>query len=235
MNEANLIELNLDSRNISLWNELKLHYKISVAPSDEKNYLLNSKDGGFTVFVDIHDVNPASFTHELLHLKLKSIGMLATRYFKDRISSNDILDYIFSKNLEDHVTNCLEHQKTYPMFLELGYNKLDFLDDMREAKLTPRELKVIRSSFKNEGIIDKDILDLFIGKFFATKSCLSGRSYHKELLALRKIEPYLYDLLKEFWLDWIDFSVDEPSEEYEKIIDIFIEDLNSWTNEKRII
>lgn len=230
-----LLELNLDNKNKPLWNEVSEKCKIHLKESFEPNYISNFKDDEITIYVDINQIEPHSFAHELLHVKLKNDGMKASTYLNAKICQSEILNYIFSKNLEDHIGNCLEHVKMFPLFINLGYHRTDFLSDFKKEKLTPNEVIHIRSKFAENNIIDKDVLDYYIGKFFAAKACLSGNNYYKPLTLLKRISPDLYDILKNFWTDWLDFSIEEKPEAYEEIIDIFVEELEDWANKKTII
>lgn len=230
-----LLELNLDDKNRSLWNEVSENCNIKLETSFEPNYISNFKDNEITIFIDIDKIESHSFTHELLHIKLKNDGMGAASYLNNKIRQSRNLNYIFSKNLEDHIGNCLEHVKMLPLFVNLGYRHSDFLSDLKKEKLKHKEVINIKSSFAQDNIIDKDTLDYYIGKFFAAKACMGGNNYHKPLTLMKNISPKLYDILKEFWADWLDFSIEEEPEAYEEIIDIFVEELEDWANTKTII
>lgn len=230
-----LLELNLDDKNRSLWNEIKENCNVKLEPSFEPNYITNFKDGEVTIFIDIDKIESHSFAHELLHVKLRNDGMIAASYLNDKIHQSENLNYIFSKGLEDHIGNCLEHVKMFPLFVNLGYRQIDFLSDFKKEKLTQNDINYIKSSLAQNNIIDKNTLDYYIGKFFAAKACLSENSYYKQLTLLKSISPNLYDILKEFWADWSDFSIEEEPKAYEEIIDIFVEELEDWAETKIII
>lgn len=230
-----LLELNLDDKNRTLWSEVNQNCCIKLEPSFEPNYISNFRDSEITIFIDINKIESHSFAHELLHVKLRNDGMRASSYLNKKIEKSRNLDYIFSKALEDHIGNCLEHVKMFPLFVNLGYRRIDFLSDFKKEKLTDKEVLSIKSRFVQNNIIDKDALDYYIAKFFAVKACLSGNNYYKSLVSLKKISPNLYDILKEFWEDWRDFSLEEEPKAYEEIIDIFIEELDNWAETKTII
>lgn len=230
-----LLEQNLDDRNRSLWIELSKQCDIKLEPSFEPNYISNFKDEQTTIFVDINKIESHSFTHELLHVKLKNNGMLASEYLSQKIQKSNTLNYIFSKNLEDHIGNCMEHVKMYPIFLNLGYKPIEFLSDFKTEKLSTQEVNKIKLNFSQYKIIDRDCLDFYIGKFFAAKACLSGNNYQRALNIMKDISPGLYNILREFWLDWLDFSLDEDAQAYEVIIDIFVDELDNWASSKTII
>lgn len=230
-----LLTPNLDEKNTLLWSELNESCKIKLETSFEPNYVSNFKDNFITIFIAADKISSHSFTHELLHIKLKNDGVKATLYLNEKIKQSKNLHYIFSKDLEDHVGNCMEHVKMFPLYIKLGYRDSSFLSDFRTHKLKPDEVRNIKSSFAKNNIIDKDVLDYYIGKFFAAKACLSGNNYIKPLTSLRKISPKLYDILKEFWADWMDYSIEEAPEAYEEIIDIFVEELDDWAENKTII
>jgi len=44
----------------------------------------------------------------------------------------------------------------------------------------------------------------------------------------------LYILLSEFWLDWKTFDLKDVEDDYDKILQYFIEDINGWISKKSI-
>ena len=61
-----------------------------------------------------------SFTHELLHIYLRSKGVFIGARLKRKLQSSKTLSIIYSEPLLEHLGNCLDHIKMLPIYLELG-------------------------------------------------------------------------------------------------------------------
>lgn len=175
-------------------------------------------------------------THELLHIELKRKKILISSELNGLIGKSTVLNYIFSKNLEDHIGNCLEHIKMIDPFTKMGYEPYQFISDFDKKKMTNAEIQNLKSAYKDRGIINRDAVDFFIGKFFAMKACLNPKfNYNKEYVFLSKLDFGLFKLLNEFWKDWLTFDISDPNDTYDEILEYFIQDLLSWTENKTII
>ena len=75
----------VDNRNTTLLNELKQNYKIEVKlVNDTDKYTCHSIDQKSTIYVPKTRICPESFTHELLHIFLRSKGSIYWRSTKKK-------------------------------------------------------------------------------------------------------------------------------------------------------
>tara|TARA_B100000809_G_scaffold152662_1_gene150019 strand:+ start:3095 stop:3799 length:705 start_codon:yes stop_codon:yes gene_type:complete len=225
----------VDDKNTDLWNELNELYEIELIASTEQNYM--SKVSGKTATISIYekDLSSASFSHELLHIYLKSKNVKIAEDFNNALKNSERINSLFSTGLKEHVTNCLEHNLMLPLFLKMGYEKRLFQSDFNEPKMNKKMLAILLERYKNDAVYDREALDFFIGTFLAMRSCKNKSfNYHKYYIAFQKLDKGLYDLLSEFWLDWKTYDFEDVDDDYDKILEFFIIDLNDWVSEKTI-
>jgi hypothetical protein len=247
MNHNILTESNIDNRNRKLWEDLISAFpNISIEENIEPNYAINIKENTIKIFVDKNCQSPASFTHELLHIELKLLNKIEIGRDLSRLISKDkILNYIFSKDLEDHITNVLEHVKFIDKFKFLGFSEVDFLSDFESIKISDVEIEYIKTYYKREEIFDKDCIDFYIGKFFGIKACTNKKfNYTRYLNELKSIDSTLYQTLDRFWNHWIEYDIQNSDKKfmifikkprYQKFLKSFIKELNIWAKSKTIL
>ena len=226
----------LDERNTELWNILNSSQQIILESSFEPNFITNFKEDKITIYVDENSLNPADFTHELLHIKLKSNGRNVSKDLNEKIGENDRLFYLFSTALKDHIGNCLEHIKMLPIFIGLGFKNSEFLSDYNSKKMSSGQMQEIKIRYRESGIYDREAVDSFIGLFFAMKADNNRMNKYDILYKnLAKLDKKLYKLLIDFWEDWISFDYNDEKDNYDDIIQYFIEDLNVWIENKTVV
>jgi len=231
----NQIEYLVDNRNIHLWQQMNKKFNITIRESWEPNYSVNiHKKKIFRrikVFISVlnSDLCPASFTHELLHLHLASKQILIGDDLDKLILRNNNLCSLFSRDLRNHVSNCLEHIKMLPLYLELGYENEKFISDFHTKKMNPLEMNSLANGFSNIFSFDRGVVDLYIGKFFAMKACnnttINYDIYYNEM---ENLDFELYKILDEFWSSWINYDIAKSKNNYNYILHKFTTDLDFW-------
>lgn len=225
----------IDDKNIDLWNELNGIYEIELIASPEPNYMSKVSGKTATIFIYEEDLSSTSFTHELLHIYLKSKNVKIVEDFYTALEKSEKINSLFSNGLKEHVTACLEHELMLSIFLKMGYKNRLFVRDFNEPKMNKKMLDILLKRFKNKGVYDREAVDFYIGTFFAMRSCNNKSfNYHKYYIAFQKLDKRLYVLLSEFWLDWKTYDFEDAEDEYGKILSYFFEDFNSWISEKNI-
>ncbi len=225
----------IDDKNIDLWNELSNIYEIELIASADEIYSSNVSGNTATISINENELSATSFTHQLIHLYLKSKNVKITEDFCTALEKSDSINSIFSDGLKDHVTYCLELELKLPIFLKMGYENRLLTSDFNEPKMNKKMLDVLFKRYKNKGTYDKEAVDFFIGTFFAMKSCNNPAfKYHKHFIAFQELDKELYTLLSEFWLDWKTYDIEDAEDSYDKILQYFIEDLTAWRSEKTI-
>jgi hypothetical protein len=225
----------IDDKNIDLWNELSEIYEIELIASPEQNYMSKVSGNTATIFIYENDLSATSFTHELLHIYLKSKDVKIAEDFDKAIENSERINTLFSSGLKEHVISCLEHQLMLPIFLKMGYKNQLFTSDFNEPKMNTKMLDILLERYKNNGVYDREAVEFYIGTFFAMRSCNNTSfNYHKYYMAFQKLDKRLYILLSEFWLDWKTFDFNDAEDDYDKILQYFIEDINGWISKKSI-
>lgn len=149
-----------------------------------------------------------------------------------------------SEDLIEHIGNCLEHIKMLPIFLEMGFNREDFISDYSENKLTEENLKSIKRLFKSKILFqrekyDSKAIDFFIGKYFAVKACPNlTYNYDKGLNELGRIDTDLYFVLNKFMKNWdmFDYNDTDPiTGGYRDILFDFVNGLTEWSKGKSVV
>ena len=225
----------IDNKNTDLWNEISEIYKIELIASPEQNYMSKVSGNSATIYIDENDLSSASFTHELLHIYLKSKNVKIVEDFNKVLETSEPINSLFSSGLKEHVTSCLEHELMRPLFLEMGYENRLFMSDFNEPKMNKKMLGVLLERYKNNGVYDREAVDFYIGTFLAMKSCNNKSfNYHKYFIAFQELDKGLYTLLWDFWLDWKTYDFKDVDDTYDKILEFFMVDLNGWISEKTI-
>ncbi len=119
----------IDKWNEDLWRTLNAHFHITLKPSPETSYITNYSPEGITIFIDNTNMDPAPFTHELLHLYLKYKEVSILNDFTERTQNDNELLYLFSQTEINQISNSLEHFKMLPMFLTRNFKREPFITD----------------------------------------------------------------------------------------------------------
>jgi len=231
----------IDNRNLELWNSLRSIHKIEICKESRPDYLACSNKDKTIIYVPLDNLDSAFFTHELLHIYLRTKQVFIGGGLMLSINDSQVLSKIFSNDLLDHVDNCLDHIKMLPEFLRLGYNKNKFISDYSINKLTKEEIVNIKKHF-TKGIFFKvysaKAIDTFVGKFFAANTCSNDSfDYSKPLVELRQIDTDLFQILDAFLTNWKNFDytdIDRIPGSYHILLFDFIENLEKWTRGKII-
>jgi len=232
----------LDNRNLSLWDTLTSVQDIEIQKEKRVDYLVFSKNDKSIIYVPFDNINASSFTHELLHIYLRTKQVFIGAGLKNSIKENKVLSRIFSDKLLEHVGNSLDHIKMFPEFIRLGYSRDEFLSDFSVNKLTDESLSAIRKHFTAKRFFKKvynsTAIDFFIGVYFAANACPNESfDYKKQLIELKKIDSDLFQILDNFLNAWINFDyndTDPITSSYHTFLFQFVGDMENWTNGKTI-
>jgi len=232
----------LDNRNLSLWNTLTRVQDIEIRKENRVDYSVFSKNDKSIIYVPFDNINASSFTHELLHIHLRTKQVFIGGGLKNSIKENQVLSKIFSDKLLEHVGNCLDHIKMFPEFIRLGYGRDEFLLDFSANKLTNESLSVIKKHFTTriffKRVYNSIMIDYFIGVYFAANACPNeSYDYKEQLDELKKIESDLFQILDKFLNAWVNFDyndTDSIAGSYHIFLFEFVENMENWTKGKTI-
>jgi len=231
----------IDNRNLELWNSLRSVHEIEIRKESRQDYHAYSKSNKTIISVPYDNLDTASFTHELLHIYLRTKDVFIGGGLTLSIKESEKLSKIFSDALIDHIGNSLDHIKMLPEFLKLGYPESEFISDYSTNKLTVEEIIKIKNNFKTNFLFkttyNASAIDFFIGKYFAVSACTNTTfDYPKELAELKKIDVELFEILETFVIEWKKYDYTNPDvlNSYHTILFDFIEKLEKWTDNKTI-
>ncbi|UXD67820.1 hypothetical protein MUK51_11330 [Sphingobacterium faecium] len=153
LTEEDIRQYFIDDRNYALWESMVNQFRIGVN-DDYKIYQLDYQDENSDVYILTDKMyNKSLFTHELLHLKLRSKGLNTAAYFET--FSQDV--FRFSALT---ICNCIEHVLFFDDFVEMGYPEETFVMDYNNQEYNINEAIKIYSDVK--ALDDQAILKLVI-------------------------------------------------------------------------
>lgn len=237
MDRMHYIDKLIDSRNLALWENLNSKFNISISETSKKFESCYSINNDVKIFVNPTS-SAASFTHELLHVWLRDLGIFIGASFTNAFKSDVKLGSIFSKELIDHMGDWFDHIKMFPKYLELGFEQELFLSDNGINKFTEEDAEAIKERYSYQSNINTNAVDLYIGKFFSAKADISsGHEYQKQFQILNDLDRNLYNALDQVWKKWLEvdiFSNDILKPKYHDVAFLLMDSLEEWEVNKRI-
>ena len=236
----NLKEIGLiDNRNEELWNDLNKTHSISIDLMDYPNYACDSENNNSRIIVPKNDIDIDSFTHELLHVLIRQKELFFGSGFGMLVSENEILSQILSEQLIEHFSNCIDHIKMLPIYLELGFDKKKFITDYDANKCTKSEIQQLKDNFKVRGSYYGEAVDFYIGKYIAIKADPKQHiNYPKSLAELKSLDSNLFGILEKCIEDWKKMPLEKENiwdNDYHSISFELYQNLEDWTNGKTFI
>jgi len=132
-----------------------------------------------------------------------------------------------------------------PLFVKMGFDNSEFLDDYHVDKLNGAALIDLKRNFKKRTFLGKQYYQriyvvLFIGKYFAARTCPNSIfDYAKGLGELKDIDRQLYNAADSLMSKWDSFDIEQlddslVSSSYYEMQFEFAEDIENWLKNKRI-
>lgn len=235
----------IDHRNSKLWDELcNSQQEIKIEKSPEPNYAVFSQGSTSIIYVEEGNLNPASFAHELLHIKNSANGIYLNGALIRLRNGSSLIQKMFPQKLMEHIGNCLEHIKMLPEFLEMGYLDEEFISDYHQEKLPDDEIKDINKEFKKTKSYTTTYnalaIEYFVAKYFAAKACNNNAFDHeKQLEKLKSVDESLFNILNDFMEKWNNYDFSHEGDflnydGYNIILFNLIEALETWASNKNI-
>lgn len=226
----------IDERNEKMWKSLQQRFNISIEMVPGQEHSVYSKGEDVTFYVPKNSPDAGSFTHELLHVYLRSKKMYIGANLLLTISSSKIMKRIFSDALLEHMGNILDHIKMFPLYERMGYDPSSFLLDFYTNKCEMNEVNLIRKNFKQGATYNALAVGAFIGRFFAVKGDVNKSfDYSVCLSNLKKIDSKLFEALDLFFDEWENFDIEsnDPLYTYREVVHAFYEYMKVWIIGKR--
>ena len=223
--------LYMDNRNAALWEEVNHSDLIlTIEESDEPNYKCYYRANIATIYVLPSKPDPASFAHELLHVKMFVDGITAGCCLKRTIQEHPVLKDIITLETIDVITNCMDHVKMLPQFLAMGYSNSEFIDDYNSYKMNLTEfIALCRLYIKNQ----KHAMDRFLGTYCAMRADSNPKhKYNTYFMLMRRLNKPLFEIVERFWNQWLQYDTEKQREiwepDYGPIISNFVNELGNY-------
>ncbi|MFP9113112.1 hypothetical protein ACLI1A_04175 [Flavobacterium sp. RHBU_3] len=239
MTNSIYLEKLLDDKNKKLWNSLIETEEIVISVDDYQSYGVYSESNHHTIEVPLNDFKSSSFAHELLHIHLSKCGVNVAGCIEILSSNNPKVRKIFSRDLIDNIGNNLNHMKMVNLFLELGYEIEEFIDDYNINKGKHQQFSQLQNyfCFNHHGrkvYLDKAI-DVYIGIYFSAKAC-PNKSFNYATFYddLRNIDFELIEILERYISAWDKYDYNNRLESYHLFTANFIKEIELWCDGKEI-
>lgn len=226
----------IDKRNVALWEELnRSNLTVSIEESDEPNYKCHCQKQSATIYVLTSQPDPASFAHELLHVKMFADGITAGCCLKRMIQEHPILRDTITTPTIDVITNCMEHVKMLPQFLAMGYNNSEFIGDYDSCKMNFAEFTALCKWY----IADKlPAMDRFIGTYCAMRADNNPKhNYDTYFMLMKQLNKSLFEIVERFWNEWLLYDTEKRREiwepDYGPLIIDFVHELGDYFSKER--
>jgi len=237
MNDLQIyIDQLLDDRNIVLWDKLNKEFSIDIQESSNLEYRCFTQGNKATIYIAPHNICKDSFTHELLHVYLISEKIFIGAGLQLTVQGSNVLKRIFSNRLLEHFGNCLDHIKTYGIYINMGFDPEKFIADYSTYKFTSSELNDLKMYYKQKRVYRIEAVDFYIGKFVAMSADFNKSfNYESCFNELEKLDPALFSILDRFIGRWGDYDIlnkDIVYGSYYLLLNDFYEGLKGWITNK---
>ncbi|MBT8218914.1 MAG: hypothetical protein KJP00_03780 [Bacteroidia bacterium] len=230
----------IDHRNAALLKELEQDFTIKVeVVRDTEQYGCYSKEYESTIYVPESKISPPSFTHELLHIYLRSKEIYIGSRIQRRTQASKRLSIIYTEPLLDHIGNCLDHIKMLPIYLKLGYTRNQFLNDYKKHKCTHKEIEQIKEHWKHGQEYNASAIEFYLEKYFAIQACPNTDiDYSKQIQELRLINEPLFLINEKLIRRWTAMKIegrDVSDDDYIIIAEDYVKEMEGWAALRSII
>jgi len=230
--ENQLLKKLLDNRNKEIWNAVKQEYNIVLKEARGNHYHYDLKFHTASIYIPYSNLSKELFTHELLHLYLRSENIFLSEWLIKCFKMQALLHWSFDENLFEQIGHQLEHAKIFVLYQKLGFDPFLFSDTFFQPVCNQMHIDIIRSGLRKAAPSHASV-DLFINSFYAMKCHLNEEiSYESHFEILEVVSPGLYIILENFWAKWESYDIetnDNPDYSYKTIAIHFIEQLGEWS------
>jgi len=235
MEDAVLQQL-LDDRNKSFWDEIHEVFVPTVLLCESRHYAFHLFEKKAQFFVPVSNLSKEAFTHELMHIWLRSKNIFITNFLLNRLREEPLLYWSFTDNMFEQLGYWLEHVKMLPYFIGAGFKKEKFTEDYDQYKCSPMHWQIMLAGMSNPSKkVPLPCLDLYVSRFFAMKTCCNEWfDYTPYFEAMQNIRPELFQILDRFWNLWLQFDIeryDPVACSYKPFTAQLMHDLGKWAVE----
>lgn len=222
----------LDYRNQNLWDEIKKNYTVTFENSLSNQYSCFAQNRNVIFYIDKENLCKNSFTHEMLHIYLRSKDCFISGGLNNTIRQNPTLSFIFSSELLDHMGNCLDHINMLPIYLDLGFEREKFIGDYHDHKCTSEELYILKKNYRIDTSINHKAVDFYLGKLIAILADPNIEvDYSEELEELKRIDPILFEANYKMIEHWKEIKIENRQiidDDYHSVLYEYYQNLEKW-------
>jgi hypothetical protein len=230
-----MIPENIDKKTIELLNDLQTDFEILFEMKNIDYCEVFQNNNTAIIYYNPKYVNTESIAHELLHVWLKRFNYSIGNHIFLCTRDNEKLSKVLNKFLCDYISNCCDHVKMYPKYLEMGYSPKAFLENGLELKATILEIKEMKLKFLENH--DPQAINLFIGYLFSILADhIKENDYTLHHKYLKEIDYKLYNIICDFWRKWELFDIENIDPIFNSDLDLsdsFIKELVDWSKNKK--
>lgn len=227
----------IDERNEAIWNEINDHFTTEIQVHDRHHYYSFIREN--TAFFYIPQENNIElFTHELLHIYLRTQRIFISEWLLQLFKQEPLLGWNCNDNLFEQIGHYLEDIKILTLYLEMGLDRNKFSESYSQLACTHNNIQIIHSGMKKR-IPAAASIDMFIHKYFAMKADPNpDNEYHGRMEDLKSINKELFDILDRFYQQWLTFDIfkyDPGKYSYKDFTAAFVHDVGKWMVKTRLL
>lgn len=227
-------EEHLDKQNKLLLSELRDKMIVKFELFNKlyfENYSINDTA---TIYVNPKLFDNSSVAHELLHAWFRTLGLHSSNLIYLSAIETPKFSSVFDKKLCDHIGNCMDHNKIYPKFLEMGYIPENFLSS-KGLQCDINNIRKLRIQSNN--VYSAKHLNNYIGYLISIYADHLPNDYSQHLILMQSFDSDLFEIVSRFWKAWEDVDITNPNPitrtDFRTIND-FIINIESWIESKSI-
>jgi len=232
-----MIPKNIDEKTVELLNNLRTDFEITFEAKDIDYCEVFQKRKSATIYYNPRIANTESIAHELLHIWLNRFNYSIGNHIFLCTQNHEKLNTFLNKFLCDYISNCCDHFKMYPKFLEMGYSPKEFLENGLELKTSISDIKQIDLNLL--GSYNSRSVNLFIGCLFSILADhIKENDYAEHHRLLIEKDLKLYNIVCDFWNKWEIFDIENIDPIFNSDLELtnsFIDGLTDWAMDKTFI
>ncbi|MCU7614827.1 hypothetical protein N0B16_10300 [Chryseobacterium sp. GMJ5] len=213
------LKLLLDEETTAIWDFVNSKCKVKLV--SDYNYSVNIiereiKTNLATIWYNQFNLRPDYFAHELLHVKINCEGYIVSKLIDKLFWNFPVVAQTWDRPFRNLVGNIVDHEKMFLEYLELGFEKDEFVGDFYERKCTATEINIEMNFCSHPSIHSYKYIT---AKFFLIKGTLdSSINYDEELKLFSRLAPKLYESLDMFWNSLLSIRKPYEKEIQEKVV-----------------
>ena len=228
-NTHTLIVDQLDENVKALFNELSDDWDISFEQWEKDYCEVFTKENKAVIYYSSEQLSNETMVHELLHIRLKKYNYSSTNHIWFLNQEHPFFKHVFTKELCNHIGNCMEHFKMFPTYHNMGYSPQKFIKNGGELQADLSNLSKIY--LKINGKLSGQMVDLYIGNLISIYADPVKNNYQNHLEILKKKDVELFGIVTEFWDSWTKFDLEKQDVIFNNVTalyDKFMNDLETW-------